>query len=805
MSTPIEPKPAVVVTLDAALAQALAAHQAGQYARAESLYRQILAIDPAHADALHLLGVLAHQTGHPDEAERLILAAIEANSQAEAYYPNLAMVLNDQGRFDEALRACDSGLRVQPDSILSLVVRAKVLSSLARYDESIAAAQRAIELDPRRGDAHVARGIALQLSGELTAAQACFEQAAHVQPDLADAYYNLGNLLRMAGQFERAIDCCREAVRLNPAWAAAHSNLGVALHAGERSAEAIDALQTALRLEPNNIEAQGNLAAVYLALSRLDEALDCCQRVVALQPSNAGAHLTWGNVLAQRQRHADALGQYRRAIELGLDTGEVQERMAEAHEVLDDLDAAIGCWRRVCEAEPESPRGLNGLGLALNLAQRADEAAGCFDQAIALDARYLPARINRALLLKSRGDLAGAQCELEAALDIDPDSALALTNLGVVLLDQHESSAAIAAYRRAIALDPNLTEASYNLMTALQMAGRFPEARNVIVEARTAHPDDPDLQFAAGLLDLQLGNFPSGWSNYEARWSCKGARKLSGPKRPWWNGEPLPGKTLLVRYEQGYGDTLQFIRYVPLIRQRVGRVIVECQGGLGRLLGTVAGIDEVVEAELPLPRFDVQVPLLSLPQIVGTTLETIPATVPYLGVDSARSAAWCQQLAGGEFRVGIVWAGNPRHFHDRHRSIPAEAFAPLGKIDGVCLFSLQLGPGRDQLAASGLACTDLAKKLTDFAETAAVVRNLHLVVCCDTSVAHLAGALGAPVWVVIGKSVDWRWLLARQDSPWYPTMRLYRQTTANDWASPLRRVASDLRDLSVATAATTDR
>ena len=273
-------------------------------------------------------------------------------------------------------------------------------------------------------------------------------------------------------------------------------------------------------------------------------------------------------------------------------------------------------------------------------------------------------------------------------------------------------------------------------------------------------------------------------------------------RQPRWDGSSLQGQTILLFAEQGLGDTLHFIRYAPLVKQTGATVIVQCQGPLLRLLSTCAGIDCLVPEDAEPPGFDVQAPLPSLPGLARTTLASIPAQLPYLSADPELRVRWQEALSGvRDFKVGIAWQGNTGHKRDRQRSVPLLAFLPLARIPDVRLVSLQKGPGREQLYEhpDHLAVLDMADQLGDFADTAALMSNLDLVVTVDTAVAHLAGALGLPVWVALPLCPDWRWLLEREDSPWYPSMRLFRQTTLGDWSGVFDRLTRALRQHVAAT------
>jgi len=291
-----------------------------------------------------------------------------------------------------------------------------------------------------------------------------------------------------------------------------------------------------------------------------------------------------------------------------------------------------------------------------------------------------------------------------------------------------------------------------------------------------------------------MGDFEQGWAEYEWRFKCKES-SIPAFRQPVWEGTPLDGRAILLYADHGLGDTLQFIRYAPLVRERGGRVILACQQSLARLGMSCPGIEQVIVEGTLLPEFEVYAPLMSLPRILGTTLDSVPAEVPYLTADESLVGQWSRELdpAGG-FKIGIAWQGNPRYRRDRERSFRLAQLEPVARLADVRLFSLQKGVGTEQLGEveSRFAATDLGGRLADFMETAAVMRNLDLVITPDTSLAHLAGALGVPVWVALSFSPDWRWLADRLDSPWYPTMRLFRQRTRSDWNDVFERMASEL-------------
>jgi hypothetical protein len=351
----------------------------------------------------------------------------------------------------------------------------------------------------------------------------------------------------------------------------------------------------------------------------------------------------------------------------------------------------------------------------------------------------------------------------EAVLQLKPHAVKGYTNIGTVLYREERWAEAICWYNKAIALSPDFAYA----------------------------------RFARACVWLRQGNFEQGWPEYEWRWRCADAPRCRF-MQPQWDGSPLAGRTILLHAKGGLGDALHFIRYAPLVKERGGTVIVECLGRVAPLLADWPSIDRLVVTGTALPPFDVQASLMSLPGILETTLATVPAEVPYIRVDTERVAYWRQELERWPgWKVGIVWQGDRRHRHDRRRSVPLALFRRLAQIPGVQLVSLQHGPGTEQLAALDppFALLDLGSRFEteSLADAAGAMMSLDLVIAIDSGLAHLAGALGRPVWTLVYTSPDFRWLLNREDSPRYPTMRLFRQTEAGQWGQVFERVAEKLR------------
>jgi hypothetical protein len=368
---------------------------------------------------------------------------------------------------------------------------------------------------------------------------------------------------------------------------------------------------------------------------------------------------------------------------------------------------------------------------------------------------------------------------------------MTFSTLGLAYMEQGEFSRGQACFEKALDLNPLYAEAHTNLGSSYKEAGRPAEAVACYDLALALQSESVTAHWNRSLALLQVGNYEHGWREYEWRWK----RKETKPrpfKQPQWDGAPLDGRSILLHMEQGFGDMLQFIRYVPLVKLKGGSVVVAAPPPLVGLFGS-CGAEKVVPENQELPACDLHCPIMTVPGLLGTTVTTIPTNVPYLSAEPAKVEHWRQRLSGlSGVKIGIVWQGNPRHKLDRHRSFPLTLLEPLARINNVSLVSIQKGAGSEQvpLLRDRFAILDVGADLTDFTDTGAIMRCLDLVVCCDTAVAHLAGALGVRVWVTLATVSDWRWLLGRDDSPWYPTMRLFRQERLGEWRPVFRQIAA---------------
>jgi Flp pilus assembly protein TadD len=468
---------------------------------------------------------------------------------------------------------------------------------------------------------------------------------------------------------------------------------------------------------------------------------------------------------------------------------------------------AVAAFDRILLIAPLETAAHFGRGLALKACGQSAAALDAFERAIAIDGHCVPAHVNCAALLLQLGRSREALASCERALALQPDFAPAHCNRGQALFDLGDPVAALASYDRALAIDPNFPAAHGNRAKALQTLDRPAEALAGYQRVTALVPDSPQAALNASHVQLLLGNYEAGWTLYEARKRVAaplGNRMFSFP--PWLGEGDLAGKRLLLHWEQGLGDTIQFCRYALLARARGARVTLLVQRSLRRLIETLDSSIAVVGDEPVSEGFDCHCPLLSLPYAFRTIRATVPAQVPYLCADPERVKLWHQRLGGAGFKVGISWQGNALSPADRGRSVPLALFQHLSEIPGVRLISLQKNAGSEQSRAlppaMRIECLgdDFDAGVDAFVDTAAVMECLDVVVTSDTAVAHLAGALGRPVWIALQQVPDWRWLREGTDSPWYPQARLFRQTQRGQWDPVFERIAEALRGLVTARA-----
>ncbi len=646
-----------------------------------------------------------------------------------------------------------------------------------------------------------------------------YEESLECQPRQPGVWCSLGEIRLRGHKLTEARAAFENALSMEPNLAQAHFGLAVACKEQGKPAEAIACYRKGLASSPENGQALLDLGILLAEQSKVDEAISCWQRLIVLQPGHAQAHHNLGVAMAQKGQPAEAIRYLERALALKPDYAEANFNLGNVLCNLksredDRREAGVERFREAIRLRPSYIEPLYNLGSVLTELNRPAEAAIWLRQAARLGEVWSQGASN---LRSGSSERNGPQSGDGGHREAHALTASAHNQLGLALCMQAKYREAEAEYRRALALRPDLAEAHSNMGNLFQERSRLPEALACYELALMHEPGSAVTKWNRALSILQSGDFELGWREYEWRWQ----RKQTPPrpfKEPRWDGSAFPGKTLLIYMEQGLGDMIQFIRFAAEAKERGGRVLVECPGFLAPLFARCPGLDEVIpegkigtgDGASGSPKFDVQIPVMSLPGALGTTLATVPANVPYIHLDESLVESWRERLSASLteitprssplMRIGIAWQGNPNHRLDRYRSIRLTEFVPLARVRGVRLVSLQKGPGAIQIQQMppefSIWEPGQSEQMTTQAllDTAALIKNLDLVISVDTGTCHLAGALGVPVWVPLSAIGEWRWLVHREDSPWYPTMRLFRQKKLGRWKEVFRRMVRKLKN-----------
>lgn len=682
-----------------------------------------------------------------------------------------------------------------------------------------------VEFETATASPLLAQGLKHHGAGNLSAAARCYQQLLDQSAHNPVALLLLGIIARQTQHFSQAVTLTQAAIDQRPV---AHYflNLAHAQRAAGNLSAAEQACRTALTLAPKNTMTHCWLAEILLDREEYAAAQHCCENALAAQPGFARAHHGLGNVLCRQGDFAAAAASYRKAIALTPQQAEfhfglgyalnrlgdsrearaafvkalkLRPDFAEAHLNLGNLyyergafPASAAHYQSALCIRPGYSKACINLGNALSHLNRLPEAIVCYRRALSLKPDSAAAQHGLGNALAGKKDWAQARECLERAIELNPVSAEIHNSFGNLYYSRKNIPAAAEHYRRALELDPGYARAHVNLGNAMLALGKHAQAQFLYQRGLMLDPASPGAHYNLALAQLRNGEFAAGWRNYEWRWEFEELHlRRRNFRAPLWHGEPLAGKTILLHAEQGLGDTIQFARYAPLVAARGGRVILEAQPPLVHLLEQLPGIEKVVSFGAGLPTFDCHCPLMSLPLAFGATVETIPSPEGYL-----RAQRRAERPAdSGNFRIGIAWSGNPLHKGDAGRSIPLESLLPLARLPGFTLISLQKGTGIEQLEPlkEHLPLDDAASAHADMRETAELVSTLDLVLSVDTSIAHLAGAMGKPLWLMLSWVADWRWMEQRATSPWYASACLFRQTSAGDWPSVVSRIVNALQ------------
>jgi FkbM family methyltransferase len=769
------------------LDQAIESHRAGRFADAEELYRQILALEPDHFESIHLLGLIEHQRGNHADAVRQINAALGLNPRSAEAFNNRGIALKELKRYEDAIASYDQAIALKPGYAEALNNRGIVFALQDRLDEALASYDAAIAARADYADAFNNRGNVLRDLKRTGESLASYEKAIRLKPAYAEAFANRGNLLKSLGRLDEALSSYEKAIAFKPDYPAAFHQRAATLKELGRLDDALASYDQAIALRPGFAAAYNNRGNVLKNLKRHEDALESYDQAIAANPRYADAYNNRGILLADVRRFEEALASYQRAIALRPNFADAFNNRGNTLTELNRLDEARASYDQAIAFRASYPEAFNNRANLLKKLKRYDEALKDYDSAIALRASYAEAFSNRGNVLIELKRYAEALASYDQAVAIRPRYAEAHSNRGNALLELRRLDEALAAYEKAIALKPDYADAHSNRGNALLQMKRLDEAMVSYTQAIAFNPAHADARKNRGMVRLLMGDFREGWADYELRFESEGfPSKRPNVDAPLWHGEDIAGRSILISPEQGLGDIIQFARYLPLLSRRSAKTTFGAPAKLARLLKSLAPEIEIVTTFHRKQSFDYQCALMSLPFAFGTDLDSIPRETPYLAAEEPLFARWKAELGEDGFKIGIAWRGSPKGKVDQGRSFPLALLEPLSRLAGVRLLSLQKQHGLEELTAlpEGMnveTLGDFDEGPDGFIDTAAVMKNLDLIVTSDTSIAHLAGALGKPTWIALKYVPDWRWLLERADSPWYPTVRLFRQPAEDEW------------------------
>lgn len=667
-------------------------------------------------------------------------------------------------------------------------------------------------------DQLLSQALAWQQAGNIDLAKTCCEEVLTRHPQHVQALQLLGIVHAISMNFPLAVNLFTQAIDLDPLNAQVLFNRANAYFEQKLLTQALADLELALAIEPDNalgLLTQGN---VYFALKQNDQALASFDKALTIESDWSKALNNRGLVLKERGQLTEAFKSFSKAIANDPKYADGFNNLGILLLDLGHADQAVKCFEAAISLRPENAEAYNNFGNALNVLEKYQDALHSFDTAIALKPDYAEAYSNRSSSLEGLMRLDEAIQSCEIALHLNGQMVKTHNKLAVMLKEVGALEKALTHLRQAMALKPDFLDGMINMGNVLSLLKQFEASLSCFDHVLSIEPDNDLAKWNKSLLCLQLGDYANGWRLYEAGWAIH----MRGYSRQWtqplWTGEAnLANKTVLLHAEQGLGDTLQFCRYVPLVKRLGARVLLELPTALMSLLKNLEGVDECVEAGQPLPAFDCHCPLMSLPLAFQTTLQTIPSPTAYLKADAQKVQHWFAKLKPSitsvteRLKVGVVWNGGHRPYLpnvwwvNQRRNITLELFASFLTAVEADFYSLQKGePAESDIRGQELRYWpqgnffNPVEDLHDFSDTAALIANLDLVVSVDTSTAHLAAAMGKPTWILSRYDNCWRWLEGRDDSPWYASVKLYRQGPDRNWAPTLARLANDLQILTCA-------
>jgi tetratricopeptide (TPR) repeat protein len=759
----------------------------------------IIAKEPGNADALNLLGVAFAQRQDFDRAVEVLRRATNMSQQHSGAQLNYGNALKRLGRLPEAADALRKAIALRPEGVPGRRLLASVLLQLRNYEEAVEHYTQVLQTAPADHIALNDRGLGYLGLGQPQLALADFEAALRLKPESASALSNRGIALQQLGRGEEGLRSLEAAERLDPSNPTAQRARAQALFMAGQHADAVVAIDAALAVDPNFAPGWTLRGEAMRAQGQIASALSSFGRALTLDPTEWDAIVGMAAVHIETGNYQAAVEAYNQAAPLRPEHADAYLGRARAARGLGNLPAALYDLDLALKYEPNNVDALILRAAIKRDMNRGPEALADCERALAIEPANWSVHNNRGVLLDEMGRPEEALCSFERSLELNPSNPDAFQNMGTALLALGRGAEAVAKCDASLLREPNNVNVLNAKGAVLVAMRRFDEALQSFDRAVVAQPASVISNFHRAFPLLSLGRYREGFDAYE--WRRRGEPpivllpRFTEPELAL--GQDVKGKTLLLYSEQGMGDIIQFARFARMFSDKGARVVLATYPALLRVFSTLGPDIEVVPPQGPAPPFDFSCALMSAPHKLGLTLETLPEQKPYLSPLLFNVDSWRGRLGAlPGLRVGFAWSGNPQYANDWTRSIAFEKLYAIMDVPGATFVNAQrdLRPS-DEAAVAASPIVDFRTLLTDFAETAALVSELDVVVTVDTSLAHLAGAMGKPVWVLLSAVSDWRWLENRTDSPWYPTARLFRQKTLGDWTPVFAEVKTALAEL----------
>lgn len=739
-------------------------HQQGLLQLAEHTYRQVLYTHPSDANAWHLLGVVLFQVGRHAEAAQAVEKAISFNPKDAGYHYNLGNIYCNLGRIDKAEGVYNQAVALSPGFVDALGQLGFVYLQTKRYSQAEEAFKKALDLDPNH----------------------------------YSFWNNLGNTYKDQDRFEEAIEAYQQGLAVNPKGWEVLNNVGTAYAALGKKEDAKASYVKSLELNPNQQEANANLAGMAIEAKDFDTAQKHFETILSMNANNAEGWFSLGTVYQLKLMINHALECYDKA--LAINPNEYRAMYNAALILIEQAQYAQGLMllRKVVELDPDSPAGWANLISATGNCELFEEAKAIFEEAKQKFPNESEIYNHYALVLSDAMKYDEAMALFLKAQELDPSNTRLINNIGMTYLSLGDPEKALEYCEKAIEYHPEMTAGYNNLGNAQCQLEMYEEAGKNYQKAIDIQPNI-ELDWQMCLFNLVNGRFVEGWKTYEIRKIRKGFPKYPFVQ-PEWEGQDLKGKTLLLVAEQGFGDMFQCTRYFKLLKEKGARLIFASHPLTVSVFKECPYLDEVINrdtTELNELKYDYWMFVMSLHHRFGITVDTVPAVEPALELPKDRLDHWKKRLSKDKnLKIGICWSGNPRQPRNVYKACGPDVLKALSKIPGVTFYSLQkeIPPGLEYKPVKGLNFIDLEPDLPDFVETACAMTHLDLIISVDTVIAHLAGILQKPVWMMLPFGADYRWMIKRLDSPWYPTMRIFRQPALRDWNSVYQQVESALQE-----------